>query len=166
MQPYAMLALYCCMCNYMLMAKGTIYPSTAVKAWAVLLRTHKSLTELVQRDLAAADLPPLEWYDVLLELKSSPGRRLRLNELGEKIVLSKSNLTRVCDRLEARGLIRREPCTDDGRGVFATLTNDGEALRRRIWPVYRAAIERHFGTRITERQLLQLSAILIELRKA
>lgn len=166
MQPDAMLALLGCMCNYMLMTKSTLYPNTTVKAWAALLRAHKSLTELVQRELAAADLPPLEWYDVLLELKTSPGRQLRLNELGERIVLSKSNLTRICDRLEARRLILREPCKDDGRGVLATITNDGEKLRRTMWPVYRAAIERHFGARLSNNQLQQLSDILVALRKA
>lgn len=148
------------------MKKGSLYPTKAVETWAHFLRTHKNLIERVQQDLTSAELPPLEWYDVLLELKTAPNRRLRLNELGERIVLSKSTLTRVCDRLQRRGLIRRGPCANDGRGVYAVLTDEGTRLQRKMWPVYRAAIERHFASRLTDVQLRRLSIVLGALRKS
>lgn len=134
------------------------------QAWAGLLRTHTRLLDAVQKALADASLPPLEWYDVLLELDFAEGQRLRLFELGERIVLSKSNLTRLCDRLEKAGLVVREPAPEDRRGFYARLTPAGQELRRRMWPVYKEAVERHFAAHLSDTDAQALVALLQKLR--
>jgi DNA-binding MarR family transcriptional regulator len=135
-------------------------------AWARLLRVHKVLLEKVQADLSAADLPPLEWYDLLLELDMAEGNRLRLYDLGQRMVLSRSNLTRLCDRLEKEGLISREQCAEDRRGLFAALTPRGAELRRAMWPVYKRSVEQHFSAHISEQEATELAAVLLRVRNA
>ena len=135
-------------------------------AWARLLRAHKVLLEKVQADLSAADLPPLEWYDLLLELDMAEGNRLRLYDLGQRMVLSRSNLTRLCDRLEKEGLISREQCAEDRRGLFAALTQKGAEIRRAMWPVYKRSVEQHFSAHISEQEATELAAVLLRVRNA
>jgi DNA-binding MarR family transcriptional regulator len=117
-------------------------------AWAVLLTAHATLIERVEAALAAAGLPPLAWYDVLWELEKADGR-LRMRELGERVVLSKSNVSRLADRLEAAGLVERRDAADDGRGYDLALTRAGRAMRKRIWPVYEAQIEALFSRHLS-----------------
>ena len=117
-------------------------------AWAVLLTAHATLIERVEAALAAAGLPALAWYDVLWELEKADGR-LRMRELGERVVLSKSNLSRLADRLEAAGLVERRDAADDGRGYDLALTRAGRAMRRRMWPVYEAQIEALFSRHLS-----------------
>ncbi|HBG31691.1 MarR family winged helix-turn-helix transcriptional regulator [Candidatus Macondimonas diazotrophica] len=135
-------------------------------AWARLLRVHKMLLESVQADLSVAGLPPLEWYDLLLELDMAEGNRLRLYALGEKMVLSRSNLTRLCDRLEKDGFISREQCAVDRRGLYAVLTQKGAAMRRDMWPVYKRSVEQHFSTHLTEEEADALAAILLKVQNS
>jgi len=117
-------------------------------AWAVLLTAHATLIERVEAALAAAGLPALAWYDVLWELEKADGR-LRMRELGERVVLSKSNLSRLADRLEAAGLVERRDAADDGRGYDLVLTRAGRAMRKRMWPVYEAQIEALFSRHLS-----------------
>jgi len=80
--------------------------------------------------------------------------------LGERIVLSRSNLTRLCDRLEKEGLISREQCSKDRRGLYANLLEKGDTLRKRMWPVYRGAVEQHFAVYLTEEEAGTLVRLL------
>jgi DNA-binding MarR family transcriptional regulator len=117
-------------------------------AWAVLLTAHAVLVARIEAALAAAGLPPLAWYDVLWELEKGNGR-LRMAELARRVVLSRSNLTRLADRLEAAGLVERQDAAEDGRGYELVLTRAGRAMRKKMWPAYEAQIEalfsRHLG---------------------
>lgn len=153
------------MCNNIPMDTDKRHPTPHFLAWARLLRTHKLLLEQVQQALADASLPALEWYDLLLELDLAEEKRLRLFDLGERIVLSRSNLTRLCDRLEKEGLISREQCAEDRRGLYATLTEKGSALRRQMWPVYCQAVAQSFSARLSEQEAQQLAALLLKLRE-
>lgn len=112
-------------------------------AWAALLRVHAAVLPKLEREVAAAGLP-LSWYDVLLELDAAPGRRLRMSELGGKVVLSRERVSRVVDDLERAGLVTREQNPDDKRSTFAVLTTEGRSRFRAAAPTYLAAIERHF----------------------
>lgn len=129
-----------------------------INAWATLIRAQQHLRDQVEFDLKQAGLPPLSWYDVLLELKRAPEGRLRLNEIGAHILLEKSNVTRLIDRLEKEGLLNREHCKDDKRGAFAVITEQGRALQKRMWPIYAKAIETHFAAKLTINQCNQLLA--------
>lgn len=115
------------------------------RAWARLLKAQKLMLEGVQQALAEAGLPPLEWYDVLIELKTAPDQRLRLFDLGERMLLSRSNLTRLIDRLEKESLVQRDHCAEDRRGLYAVLTPAGLAVQKQMWPVYQQAIQQLFG---------------------
>src|SRR5256885_14033843 len=101
-------------------------PSDAVvTAWARLVRAREALVGAVERDLKAAGLPPLAWYDVLLELTRASNGRLRPFELEKETLLAQYNLSRLLDRLEKESLIAREPCDDDGRGQWEVITEKG-----------------------------------------
>ena len=113
---------------------------TKRSAWAAFVTAHAVLLERIEARLAQAGLPVLAWYDALWALERAPGGRLRLHELAASVVLSRSNLSRLIDRLENARLVRREPAGEDKRGYYAVLTEKGAALRRRMWPVYETAI--------------------------
>ena len=131
-----------------------------VAAWRGLLIAHSRLVPAIEGDLRAAGQVPLSWYDVLLELNAAPGRRLRMSELGQRAVLSRTRVSRVVDELAAVGLAERQPDQADGRSSFAVLTQAGRNALRRAWPVYREAIRRHLGARLTTQQCRELAALL------
>ena len=135
-------------------------------AWRCLLTAHATLIELIERDLAAARVVPLGWYDVLLALSEAPERRLRLHELARAVVLSRSGLSRLVDRLEAAGLLRRERSSDDRRGAFAVLTDAGYAALRTAWPVYARGIIEHFARHLTDDEAQTLTAVFARLLAA
>ncbi len=128
------------------MSKGP--DALGAAAWRAFLTAHTILVEAIERDLARAELPPLGWYDVLFALEEAPRRRLRMAELSRAVVLSRSNLTRLVDRLEAAGLLHRAAVPGDRRGAYAVLTAEGAKLRRRMWPVYAKSIQEHFARHI------------------
>jgi DNA-binding MarR family transcriptional regulator len=117
-------------------------------AWAVLLTAHATLVEKIEEALAEADLPPLAWYDVLWELEKAPEGKLRMHELARRVVLTRSNLTRLADRLESAKLIERADTPHDRRGYDCVITRAGLAMRKKMWPVYKTEIERLFSRHI------------------
>src|SRR5215469_12301151 len=131
-----------------------------VAAWRALLVAHSRLVPAIERDLQAAGQVSLSWYDVLLELNAAPGRRLRMSELGERAVLSRTRVSRVVDELTAAGLAERQADEADGRSSFAVLTPAGKNALRRAWPVYREAIRRRLGAHLTAQQCRQLARLL------
>lgn len=130
-------------------------------AWINLLRSHARLLDRINKQVTAGGEIPLEWYDVLLSLENAPDHRLRMSELAEAILLSRSGLTRLVDRLEKAGMLRREAVPTDRRGAYAVLTPEGEAVRRRTWPIYRHAITQHFARRLSEAEAETLADLLL-----
>ncbi|MCL4801033.1 MAG: MarR family transcriptional regulator [Burkholderiales bacterium] len=128
--------------------------------WPLFLTAHAVLVERVEARLAQAGLPPLTWYDVLWALERAAGGRLRLSDLAERIVLSRSNATRLIDRLEEAGLVERERSEEDGRGAYAVLTPAGKALRAKMWPAYKAAISTLFASHVRPAEARTMSAVL------
>nr|WP_204264502.1 MarR family transcriptional regulator [Geodermatophilus normandii] len=125
----------------------------------MLLRVHAAVLPRLERALAAHQLP-LAWYDVLLELNAAPGRRLRMSELGSRVVLSRERVSRVVDELERAGLVRREPNPDDRRSLFAVLTEEGRERLRAAAPAYLAGIEEHYTRHLDEEEIGVLSRAL------
>lgn len=119
-------------------------------AWRAFVNAHAAVIDRIERELKAADCIPLVWYDVLVALWEAPDHRLRLNELARAIVLSRSGLTRLIDRLEGAGLLRREASPDDLRGFYAVLTPAGREAQLRAWPIYARGIATHFAQHLTE----------------
>ncbi|HVY07329.1 MAG TPA: MarR family transcriptional regulator [Burkholderiales bacterium] len=135
---------------------GKSLESSKGSAWALFLTAHAVLVEQIELRLAAAQLPSLAWYDVLWALERAGDRRLRMSELADMTVITRSNLTRLVDRLEEAGLVERVRSKEDRRGAFAVVTAEGRALRKKMWPVYAAAIKELFEDHITEREAAQL----------
>ena len=133
------------------------------RAWIQLHRTHRQLLEAVAAELKSHDLPPLDWYDVLLELRRAESTGLRQFEIGEKILLSKHNLSRLIDRLQNQGLVVREICEEDGRGNRIKITAQGEQVLKQTWPVYGQAIQRQIGDRLSQKETAQLAELLNKL---
>lgn len=129
-------------------------------AWRALLYAHARAVDAIERDLAAAGLMSLTWYDVLVALWEAPDHRLRLSELATAVVLSRSGLTRLVDRLEAAGLLRREPSPGDRRGAYAVLTAEGRAAQLRAWPVYARGIANHFARDLSMEEVTILANAL------
>jgi DNA-binding MarR family transcriptional regulator len=128
-------------------------------AWRAFLNAHAHVTRAIGRDLAAAGLPDLGWYDLLWTLYRAPERRLRVNELAREVVLSPTAMSRFVDRAEAAGAVRREPDPADRRALQVALTDAGVELLRRMWPVYEQGIERHFAAQL-DRSPQRLRAML------
>jgi DNA-binding MarR family transcriptional regulator len=118
--------------------------------WRMFFTTHTVLIDLIEQELAQAGLPPLSWYYVLLALSEAPEQRLRMHELASAIVLDRSNLTRLLDRLATAGLVCRKSCRTDRRGAFAAITEEGNEMRLRMWPVYEQTISKYFGLHLTD----------------
>jgi DNA-binding MarR family transcriptional regulator len=97
-------------------------------AWRGMLRVHSALVKTLDAELLARHDLPLTSYEVLINLQAAPGHRRRMAELAEGVLLSRSGMTRLVDRLERDGLLERDQCVSDGRGTFAVLTDKGEAL--------------------------------------
>jgi DNA-binding MarR family transcriptional regulator len=116
--------------------------------WRAFLNAHAHVTRAIGRDLAAAGLPDLGWYDLLWTLYRAPERRLRVNELAREVVLSPTAMSRFVDRVEAAGYVRREPDPHDRRALRVAITDSGIELLRRMWPVYERGIERHFADHV------------------
>ena len=135
------------------------------QAWARLLGVQALIVERIELAFAEAGLPSLAWYDVLWELEKSVGGRVRLHELAERVVLSRSNVTRLIDRLEQARLIAREPCADDRRGYFAVLTPAGKEMRKKIWPVYRGQIETLFSAHLSPTESRAMKLMLDKVRR-
>ncbi len=135
----------------------------AIDAWVRLVRVEQALLGKIEADLKAAGFPPLQWYDVLLEVAREPEHRLRPVELERRLLLPQSNTSRLIDRMEREGFVRREACPNDGRGQWIAITAEGAALKARMWPVYRAAVAAHVGSKICPDDARTLSAILSRL---
>jgi DNA-binding MarR family transcriptional regulator len=99
-----------------------------LRAWRGMLRAHAALTKALDADLDSAHGLPLSSYEVLLYLDDAPDRRMRMRDLAASVILSRSGLTRLADRLEREGLIRRESCPSDARGAYAVLTPAGAEM--------------------------------------
>jgi DNA-binding MarR family transcriptional regulator len=127
-------------------------PDPRQRAWARFVTAQAMLLERIEAALAEADLPPLAWYDVLWILENAPQGRLRMADLARKAVVSRSNVTRLTDRMEEAGLVGRSDCPEDGRGTVCELTARGRALRAQKWPVYRKQIDALFGRHLAGRE--------------
>lgn len=121
-----------------------------VAAWRGVLMAQHRVVRAIEADLAAAGVIPLTVYDVLLELNSAPGRCLRMQQLGQRVVLSRTRVSRLVDDLEADGLVERRPDPDDGRATLACLTPKGRHAFRRAAPMYLRGIEQHFTALLTD----------------
>lgn len=131
-----------------------------VAAWRRFLRAHAVVTNQLERDLDADTGLPLAWYDVLLTLAQAPDRKLRMAQLADRVLLSRSGLTRLIDRLEREELVRRERSPDDARGTNTVLTAAGLRRLRDAVPAHLASVQRHWLAHFTDEELRVLGNLL------
>lgn len=129
-------------------------------AWQTFITAHAVVIELIEQELAEAKQLPLSSYDVLLALVQAPNRRLRMHELAQAVLLSRSGLTRLVDRLEQEGLLARDRSGHDRRATYAVLTLKGFRAFRQAWPIYAQGILKHFAHHLTEQEMSTLSQLL------
>jgi DNA-binding MarR family transcriptional regulator len=132
--------------------------ATQEAAWRAFLRAHAALVGTLERELAREGLP-IAFYDVLVQL-SDAGGRLRMRELANGVLLSRSGLTRLIDRMEQAGYVRREQCPDDRRGAFAAITPTGRRVLRQARPVHARGISEHFARHLTRQEADVLTGAL------
>ena len=127
-------------------------------AWRGLLRVHTALVKALDAELLAEHDLPLTSYEVLINLQAAPDRRRRMAELADSVLLSRSGMTRLVDRLEDAGLLQRDTCTADGRGCFAVLTDKGAELLAHARPTHLDGVRERFLSHFSDEELSQLAA--------
>ena len=137
-----------------------------LSAWRAFITAHAHLIERIDRVLSAERQIPLRWYDVLIELHAASGQSLRMHELADRVVLSRSGLTRLVDNLEAAGLLARHACETDRRGTYITLADKGKGALRKAWPAYAKGIADYFARHLSEAEARTLAELLTRVRDA
>jgi len=131
-----------------------------IEAFGMLLEAHNELSNAVGRRLDEETRVPIPWLGVLVRLARSPGQRLRMTRLAAEMTMSTSGLTRLIDRVEAAGHVRREACPDDRRGLLAVLTPEGRDVVLRAAPKHVADLETLLTAPLSPDQLAQLIDLL------
>ncbi|SPL92601.1 Transcriptional regulator, MarR family [[Actinomadura] parvosata subsp. kistnae] len=131
--------------------------------WRMLQRAQVRITRHLESELLVAHDLPLASYEVLVQLAESPRRRLRMNDLADRVLLSRSGLTRLIDRLQRDGLVAREACADDARGLFAVLTEAGAARLAEATPTYLRGIRRQFLDMLDAGEIARVRVMLAKL---
>jgi DNA-binding MarR family transcriptional regulator len=143
-----------------------VAPTTAVAAtpgigaWRNFLVAHARITRRLDDELQAAHGLSLAEYDALLQIATAPGRRVRMNVLAERVILSRSGITRLVDRLEAQGSVERLACKTDARGQEAVLTEIGLQRLRAAAGTHLDGVRRYFLDRLDDSERAALEATL------
>jgi DNA-binding MarR family transcriptional regulator len=127
-------------------------------AWALMVQAHAIAFDRIEADMVREAGLPLAWHEVLARLAASEDPAMRMQDVARAVLLSKSGLTRLADRMEQAGLIQRRACASDRRGVFLGLTPAGHEALERARPVFAAAIEHHFGRHLGPEDLDGITA--------
>jgi DNA-binding MarR family transcriptional regulator len=128
-------------------------------AWRGMLRAHAELVRELDAELARDHDMPLSSYEVLLYLNDSPEGRMRMSELADSVLLSRSGLTRLVDRLERQGLLKRERCESDARGLFAEITQEGRKAFAEARKTHLDGVRRVFLNRFSRDELRTLGGL-------
>ena len=134
-----------------------------LQAWRMFLRAHTQVLRNLEAELVVEHALPLASYDVLVQLSEAPGRRLRMTELADRVLLSRSGLTRLVDRLAREGLVERQSCPSDARGTHAVLTEAGLQRLQDAWPTHLRGVTEHVTSKLTADELEQLTVLLTKL---
>lgn len=134
--------------------------AAGLAAWRAFLEAHARVTARLERELQAGHGLSLAWYDVLVQLNEAPGHCLRMTELAGGVLLSKSGLTRLVDRMVAGGLVERAHDATDRRGVVVSLSGAGLARLRETAPTHLRGVQEHFAGCLSETEASTLALAL------
>src|SRR5437588_11885912 len=119
-------------------------------AWMTLLQAHAAVVAALGEKLERERGLPLSWYEVLIQLAAAPEGKLRMQDLARSVLLSKSGVTRLVDRMEQMGLVERSACTSDRRVIYAGISERGRTKLRESLPVFVEGFEEHFARFLSE----------------
>lgn len=140
--------------------RRTHLTASELRAWRAFLHAHAHVTRKLEADLLADQELSLSTYDVLVQLAEAPHRQLRMTELAERVLLSRSGLTRLVDRLEGEGYVTRVVCAEDARGLFCVLTPTGLERLRQASGTHLRGVADHVVSRYTAEELVQLETLM------
>ncbi|GAC1321327.1 MAG: MarR family transcriptional regulator [Chloroflexota bacterium] len=127
-----------------------------LETWHLFLQVHARVVDRLEATMEVQQGIPLSWFDVMLQLSFAPGARLRMHELLQNLVLTRSGLTRRVDRMETAGLVVRQECADDARGVLVALTATGTARLQEAIPGHLAMVQEQFAQHLTDAEVLAM----------
>jgi DNA-binding MarR family transcriptional regulator len=133
-----------------------------IAAWQSFLMAHAKVIRSLEQEMEAEQRLPLVWYDVL----DHKGGQLRMSDLADSVLLSRSNITRLVDRMANAGLVKREPCPEDRRGMYAVITPEGREALRRAWPGHWRGIVEHFIQHLSHEDVKALHTVLSKVVQA
>jgi DNA-binding MarR family transcriptional regulator len=142
---------------------GGPFSELEMAAWAGFLRAHTRLVGVLDDELTREHGLPLSSYDVLIHLDSAEDGRLRLSQLADAVLLSRSGLSRLVARLVHQGLVERIECTEDARGAFAAITGEGRRRLAEARATHRAGVRERFLDRLSDEQKRRLADAWAEL---
>lgn len=131
-----------------------------LSAWRGFIAAHAHVLGHLAQELDDEEGLPLTWYDVLVQLSEADDHRLRMHDLAGRVLVSQSGLTRLVDRMEDAGLIERVRCAEDGRGLFAVLTDSGLETLRRTYPTHLRGVRTWFADLLSDEEAVLLAGVL------
>lgn len=135
-------------------------------AWMTLLQAHAAVLDGLEDRLRTELGLPLSWHEVLVQLEGSPEGKLSMRELAGSVLLSKSGVSRLVDRMHEAGLVRRMACASDRRIVYAALTAKGRRTLRAALPVFASGFQEHFARHVTDVEARTLRSSLRKVHAA
>ncbi|MER5350736.1 MarR family transcriptional regulator [Kitasatospora sp. NPDC002551] len=130
------------------------------QAWMTVVHAFSLVSKTLDRELMDAHGVSLAWFEVLARLHRRPEGRLRMQELSQSLVVSKASVTKLIDRMELAGLVRRQTSTDDRRVTYAVITDTGRITLTSALPTQIGNIRRHFGQFLSTEELDTLRRLL------
>lgn len=137
-----------------------------VTLWGLLLEVHAELRQRLEPDIKNAAGVPATWFEVMLRVARTPGGVVRMTHLAEMVSFTSGGFSKLAERMEAAGVICREPDPRDGRAALVRLTSEGEAALERGLQAHLPSLQRHLNAHLTERQSVELTRALRRLRDA
>ncbi|MGY1738683.1 MarR family winged helix-turn-helix transcriptional regulator [Geodermatophilus sp. SYSU D00684] len=129
------------------------------KAWRAWLYSTQLLNDRLDRELMRATGIPHTYYEILVQLSETRGRQMRMSELADRCLSSRSRLSHAVSRLEERGWVRRQVCAEDGRGLLAVLTDEGFAALEGAAPIHVEGVRTHLFDQLTAEQVAAMRDI-------
>ncbi|MFF4415293.1 MarR family winged helix-turn-helix transcriptional regulator [Streptosporangium sp. NPDC001559] len=136
-----------------------------LQAWRALLLAHNAAVRAIEGEMQRDGQIPLTWYDVLLELNAAGEQGLRMHELAERVVLSRTRVSRLVDDMARAALTCKRPDATDKRMVWAVITDAGRTALRETAPVYLQGIHRHFAAHLTEEEAETIAKALLKVAR-
>src|SRR3954465_3806138 len=134
-------------------AEARLLDAEEQKAWRAWLFSSLLLQDRLDRELTRETGLSHAYYEILVQLSEAPGRMLRMSQLADRSLSSRSRLSHAVSRLEERGWVRRQVCPDDGRGQLAVLTDEGFAALEAAAPIHVESVRVHLFDQLTPQQV-------------